>query len=448
MSVTLLHLSDIHFGQEKGGRVFTHADVRERLLDDVTLMVGNLPNGKVDGIIVSGDIAYAGQTKEYGQAGQWLDRLASAAGCRITDIQVVPGNHDIDRGGICRSSEMMLAEISDKGETRLDFFLELEKDREVFYGKFDAYREFAEAYDCPLDRDGGTAGERAIKVSPERTLRFIGLNSALCCSKEDEKGKLLLGARQRVLPRRAGEELVVICHHPLPWLRDSEEARQYIRSRARVFISGHEHTPQIVVDRIEDGCDLLMIAAGATVPPMANEEFTFTYNVLEFAWDSATDGLTVTIHPRVWSQSRTAFEANTKIFGNELVCNTLGCPNFRGGLTIQDAPAPQVGAVEDRDEASNDAVNDEPTDAGSQEERNAMDDKFPFLLLRFFRDLTATQRLTILVQMGALPKNWNGSLTHPLERRAIDSLKASGKLDLLEKEIQRFLDEPSNGENE
>ena len=55
----------------------------------------------------------------------------------------------------------MLAEISDKGETRLDFFLELEKDREVFYGKFDAYREFAEAYDCPLDRDGGTAGEHS-----------------------------------------------------------------------------------------------------------------------------------------------------------------------------------------------------------------------------------------------------------------------------------------------
>jgi hypothetical protein len=169
-----------------------------------------------------------------------LDRLAAAAGCKITDIQVVPGNHDINRDGMCRSSEMMLAEIAEKGEPRLDYFLELEKDREVFYGRFEDYREFAEGYNCPLDRDGGTAGERAIEIAHGRTLRFIGLNSALCCAKKDEKGKLLLGARQRTLPRKAGEELVVICHHPLPWLRDSEEARQYVRSRARVFISGHE----------------------------------------------------------------------------------------------------------------------------------------------------------------------------------------------------------------
>ena len=448
MSVAFIHLSDIHFGQEQGGRVFTHADVRERLLDDVTRMVKTLPNGRVDGIIVSGDIAYAGQIQEYGQAGQWLDRLASAAGCKITDIQVVPGNHDINRDGICRSSEMMLAEISEKGESRLDFFLEFEKDREVFYGRFDAYREFAEAYDCPLDRDGGTAGERSTRIGPDRTLRFIGLNSALCCAKKDEKGKLLLGARQRVLPRKMGEELIVICHHPLPWLRDSDEARQYVRSRARVFISGHEHTPQIVVDRIEKGCDLLMIAAGATVPPVADEEFTFTYNVLEFAWDAATDGLTVKIHPRVWSASHTAFEANTKMFGHDTVCNTLGCPNFRGEPVIGEMATLHDEGVEHRSEVSNATVNDVVTDAGSQEERNTMEDKFPFLLLRFFRDLTATQRLTILVELGALPKNWNGALTHPLERRAIDSLKSSGKLDLLEDEIGKFLNEPANGEKE
>ena len=77
-----------------------------------------------------------------------------------------------------------------------------------------------------------------------------------------------------------------------------------------------------------------------------------------------------------------------------------------------------------------------------------MEDKFPFLLLRFFRDLSASQRLTILVEMGALPKNWNGVLTHPMERRAFDSLKMHGKLDVLEKEIQRFLGASANGEKD
>ena len=52
MAVAFLHLSDIHFGQEKGGRVLTHKDMRERLLDDVALLVRRLPNGRVDGIII------------------------------------------------------------------------------------------------------------------------------------------------------------------------------------------------------------------------------------------------------------------------------------------------------------------------------------------------------------------------------------------------------------
>jgi len=446
MPVAFLHLSDIHFGQEKGGRVFTHEDVRERLIDDVAALVLKLPNKRVDGIIVSGDVAYGGSKEQYATAGHWLDRLASAAGCKITDIQVVPGNHDINRDGICRSSEMMLADITENGESRLDYFLELEKDREVFYGRFEDYRDFAEAYDCPLDREGGTAGERKLVLAPGRILRFIGLNSALCCAKKDEKGKLLLGARQRVLPRNDGEELVVICHHPLPWLRDSDEARQYVRSRARVFISGHEHTPQIAVDRVQSGCDLLTIAAGAAVPPVADDEFTFTYNMLEFDWDEAADGLVVTIHPRAWSRIETAFEANTKTFGAEKVAHTLGCPNFRGKVPIteksavpseSDGPSPDVTTY---------AVNNGTIDAGSQEVRTAMGDKFPFLLLRFFRDLTATQRLTILVELGAIPKNWNGALTHPMERRALDSLMSSDKQELLEKEIQKFLDASAYGE--
>jgi hypothetical protein len=444
--VAFLHLSDIHFGQEKGGLVFTHNDIRERLIDDVSRLVAELPSGKIDGIIVSGDVAYAGLKVQYTTAGEWLDRLASVAGCQITDIQVVPGNHDINREGICRSSEMMLADITENGELRLDYFLELEKDREVFYGRFDDYRDFAEGYDCPLDREGGTAGERKVELEPGRALRFIGLNSALCCGKEDEKGKLLLGARQRVLPRRVGEELVVICHHPLPWLRDSEEARQYVRSRARVFISGHEHTPQVTVDPVESGCDLLMIAAGATVPPLEDDEFTFTYNLLQFDWDQTTNALVVTVQPRVWSRAKTAFEPNIKTFGAEKLAHSLGCPNFQDNLISVEMTSISSQDTSATEDVHNDTVNSGMFDVISQEERSAMEDKFPFLLLRFFRDLTATQRLTILIELGALPKNWNGALTHPLERRAFDSLKSSGKLEVLEKEIQKFLGASANGE--
>ena len=98
---------------------------------------------------------------------------------------------------------------------------------------FHAYSEFSEAYNCPLDKNGGGAGDRLIELATGRRIRIVGLNTALTCSKNDVEGKLLLGERQRVLPRTSGEELVVLAHHPLKWMADAAEAAQYVRARAR-----------------------------------------------------------------------------------------------------------------------------------------------------------------------------------------------------------------------
>src|SRR5690348_619334 len=92
MPITFIHLSDIHFGQEKGGQVNINDDVKECLIEDARKRVAHLCKGVADGIIVSGDIAYAGKLAEYQQAGEWLDRLALAIGCKKTAVQVVPGN--------------------------------------------------------------------------------------------------------------------------------------------------------------------------------------------------------------------------------------------------------------------------------------------------------------------------------------------------------------------
>jgi len=155
MALRFVHLSDIHFGQEKGDLIYIHDDVRERLLDDVEHLVRSLPGGTVDGIVVTGDLAFSGNVEEYETAGKFLDRLAAKVGCLRTAVQVIPGNHDIHRKSICKSSEWMLGEIAEKGEAVLDGFLVAEQDRDVLYGRLKHYRKFAEAYDCPLDGAGG-----------------------------------------------------------------------------------------------------------------------------------------------------------------------------------------------------------------------------------------------------------------------------------------------------
>ena len=216
MGIGFVHLSDIHFGQEKGGTTWVHNDVKERLIDDVTCVAKELESGRAAGIIVTGDIAFGGRASEYTAAAAWLDRVAGAAGCAISDIQVVPGNHDIDRSKITKLTQMMLDRIIAEGEDALGKFLESYVDRDLLFRRFSAYRPFAEAYRCPLNTNAEPE-EHVAPLAPGRSIRFIRLNSALACSKDDEQGKLLLGARQRVLQKKPGEELVVLSHHPVHW---------------------------------------------------------------------------------------------------------------------------------------------------------------------------------------------------------------------------------------
>lgn len=436
MSFAYVHISDIHFGQEKGGAVVIHNDAKERLLDDVVDRVSRLPARKAAGILVTGDIAYGGKKHEYKEAAAWLDRLAAAAGCAITDIQVVPGNHDIDRAGISSAARWMLEEIASHGEARLDAFLGSDLDRPLLYARFSSYIPFAEGYNCPLDCKGGLASDRIVTLAPGRQLQFVGLNSALVCKQKDRKGELLLGARQRVLPITPGRELVVLCHHPLSWLQDSADARLFVRNRARVFISGHEHTPAVRVERIEDGCELMTLEAGAAVPPVATHPFTYTYNVIEFSWEDEQNKLKVLVHPRAWSDARKRFEDDPTRLGGKEPVFFLACPNFRRSTAESASAGTEAPRVEGVASGASTMTVSKGEGTNTDPGRLVPDD-YPLTLLRFFRDLSDGQRIAVLVTMNALPADWSETSSHVLERRILDSLVLSGRLE----ELMRAIDE-------
>ena len=433
MAATFVHLSDIHFGQEKGGKLFIHNDVKERLIEDVSDMAKQLKN-PINGIIVTGDVAYSGKKEQYSNAGEWLDRVAYAAGCKNTAVQVVPGNHDIDRDQITRGAELILEDIAENGQEALDAILDSESDRELLYKRFAAYQPFSEAYNCPLHKKGGGASDRRVELAPGRWLRIIGLNTALICSNNDQKGQLILGERQQaLLSKEKGQELVILAHHPLDWLQDSEQVRRFVRSRARVFVSGHEHSPNVVVEKIEEGQELMMLDAGAAVPPTADGEYNYTYNILEFDWCSDNDALSATIYPRVWSDVRKAFVEDTIGLGGAQPHFILASPNFREGEKPSSHNKEDQAIVEDGPElVKNDNINK------NQEREVEMSDQYSTALLQFFRDLSASQRLEILVKLGALPNDWTGTMTQALERRMFDSLHRAGRMNEIIEEIQRL----------
>lgn len=428
MAVSFVHLSDIHFGQEIGGELVTHNDVKERLLVDAATQVKSL-GLPIEGIIVTGDVAFAGKTAEFKDAGNWLDRLAKGVGCLDTAVQVVPGNHDIDRSEISGGCHLMLQSILAEGEPAFDKYLNDPVDCETLYRKLGAYLDFAEGYNCFLDKKGGIASNKSFDLAPGRTIRIMGLNSSLMCWSSEKEGDLLLGARQRVLPIKAGEELVVLCHHPLHWFNDEKTARAYIRNRARVLMTGHEHKPSIVVNNEKAGRDLLTIASGAAIPPHATEEYGYTYNILTFDWDSEGDRLRVSIIPRTWSDNEMDFVADENLLKDTGSPILLASANFKAAAQQVD---PEISA--DLEEVEYPVAE---ADRIVIVEETTVPDRFAMVLLRFFRDLSPSQRLQILVRLEALPPDWKGVMTHGMERTVVDKLMRDGRMAHLEAEIKR-----------
>jgi hypothetical protein len=69
MAAIFVQLSDIHFGQERDGRIHIHNDVKKQFILDAAEMVRHLPGGVAHGILVSGNIASSGSQVPYTEAG-------------------------------------------------------------------------------------------------------------------------------------------------------------------------------------------------------------------------------------------------------------------------------------------------------------------------------------------------------------------------------------------
>ncbi|MGF6721286.1 putative phosphodiesterase [Paraburkholderia sp. GAS41] len=416
MALAFVHISDIHFGQEKGGQTVVDDDVKDSIVEDCRNAFALLPADTIRGVIATGDIAYSGKEAEYTQAGIWFDKLTAAIGCLRSNVFIVPGNHDIDRAKISENCEEMLKSIASEGDAKLDKYLETEADREQLFHRFDDYRLFAQAYDCPIDDDGGLAGDHPLTISEGRVLRFVGLNSALICGASDKKGNLLLGMRQRVVQRNIdGEELVVLMHHPLDWLLDSEDVSNYLRSRARVVVSGHEHMASSKLVTAHDERKVLMISAGATVPP-AREGKRYCFNIIKFDWNECEENLTVRIEPREWDAKSTRFSAGTAEVGGVAQSYVLDCPNY--GSIAKSTPAPIVPSASQNLE--------EP--AMEKPSITSDDEEYALVVLSFFRDIEESGRIKILSDLNIIPKSFKGTLTHSIERSFLDKAKQAGKV--------------------
>lgn len=441
MSAIFIHVSDIHFGQERDDRVHIHDDVKAQLIADAAREVRKLPGGAAHGILVTGDIAYSGTWEQYQAAAKWLDDLASAVGCEIFRIQMVPGNHDVDRNKLSMGGQHLIDVIRAGGAAEYEKILANKDDRSSLFSRFEDYGRFCEGYDCSLDAEGRYSTNMQVELSPGRTIRFVRLNSSILCtgSENEEEPELMVGARQFTIPISDGEETVVLVHHPMHWFKDSQDAQRYITSRARILISGHEHNPKVSVTSTGENEDFMTLAAGATVPFKSDEIYTFTYNLIEFDWDADNDALSVQVFPRAWNPIKTQFDADDVRLGEPVPRFVLGSPNFRRGaqtLTVETTePSPDLGETDAAPTvemvAAVDSEGDLPVAPATEGYR--------VVLLRFFRDLTEGERLRILVELGAMDGMPDLQMTQAVERRLLDWLVDNGRITEVEKMIAELM---------
>jgi predicted phosphodiesterase len=421
-----VHLSDIHFGQNRNGSVVVHKDVREELLRDCALMRSKL--GDATGVLITGDIAYAGKASEYGGASEWLAQLTGIVGCKRTDVSVIPGNHDIDFDEIGYSTKLAHENLrncsTEEAEGVLEEIASGAEDVNPLLPKLKAYREFAEVYGCDFESIRKPVWTDEFSLGGQYKLSLLGLNSVQISDRHDTQkmGTMVLGKNQYIFPRQNDVANVVLVHHPLHYFKDTIDASRYITSRASVIMAGHEHQPAIQKLSNETADERLLISSGATNPP--EMDYKYTYNWLEFSHREvgAAQKLVVRVYPSVWVRDRTRFAPDReRLDGCESKEFELNCPMFK--------PKTREKSVEPvtRIEAATGNANLENNCVMIDRE----DERFARLRYFFWRYLDWRLRLSVLSEQDILPRTADRPLPQTMERHALETARSQQKLALL-----------------
>lgn len=417
MPLRVLHLSDIHFSTKLDDEKIVHTDVRDQLLNDLRdVMVPRL--GNIEEVLIAGDIAFSGKGPEYEEATKWLEQVTAICGCKPTDVLTVPGNHDVDRQRILPATKMIHRRLRTCAlpEAKRELVELASQNDGSLTDKLTDYQAFASIYGCEFESLSRPQWARSVPLENDLMLKFVGLTTVQVCDAEDQKGGLLVGAQQYVIERTPRVEVIVVMHHPQEWIKDRQEAFQYLDSRARVQVFGHEHFQEI--HRISNANQetRLVICSGAVTPDHAADPYIYRYNILQFAL-GPDSSLEITIYPRVWIPDTTRFDADTgRLGGPDRATFSLPCPQFK--LPPASQPNPGAGVP--------------PVAAGENQEAFA---RFSYF---FWRYLTWQDQLTVLVKANVLPMTTAQNL-QTIARMGLDRARREGKLPRLWDRIMPFV---------
>ncbi len=319
--LVFIHLSDIHFKNMKSDFLDLDDDLRNELeLDAVKI---SEKTGNINGILITGDIAYSGEAQEYEIAYKWLNRLCDRIQCQPENVWTIPGNHDVKRS-VIENSRLLRGihnELRNAGKDEIDKllgeYLQDNMARKLLFEAIKNYNSFASKFQCEID-SGKPFWQNDFPLNDGSILRLLGLNSTLISDKNDDDGKnkLILGLFQyNKVKREQGVEYLTLCHHPPQWLRDEDAVNDMLNARACIQLFGHKHD-----QRIQKINERIRITAGAMHPERSGKKWLPTYNWLAVSIEGEADKrkLKVDIYPRVWDDKNKSFQAEFDQNGSDI----------------------------------------------------------------------------------------------------------------------------------
>jgi len=303
------HLSDIHFVKDSGGPWDIDEELRHGLLKDAERLTGRC--GPSNGVLLTGDIAFSGEAKEYENATHFLEALTSRIGCGPAEVWCVPGNHDVNRRVAGEPSVQSFHEtIRRGGEAKCGSELsQLLKDQHGGSSLLRPMETYLTKFAANYGREVSAAQpwwDAQIPLGDNFHVHIRGMTSTLVSDQSDKKGNLVLGTNQAFVPDAPGKVVVVLSHHPPSWLMDDDGVQRSLRKYAHIQLFGHKHSQDVVpLD------NSLVLCAGAVHPSRQEQGWQPRYNVLtiEAQRSEPESSVRIEVMVRCWDDSQKQFKA-------------------------------------------------------------------------------------------------------------------------------------------
>jgi calcineurin-like phosphoesterase family protein len=306
--ISFIHLSDIHFVKSSNKPDDIDNDLRKAIITDLKSNATKTLNN-VCGILVTGDIAFSGNTEEYNIAKDYLNEICEIFNIKPSDVYCVPGNHDVNQITIDNSAFVPIAQDAVESSCTIDaadkeFSKYINADNQsMLFIPIENYNNFARRFECDISNNK-ISWQKGFDLTDEFHFRIIGINSSFISTKTDYKtGRLMYIGQSQIPDYSDGTATLLMCHHPPECWKFKGDMLSRINKRADIQLYGHMHSQSFDISE-----NNVILYSGA-VHPTRTVDWLPRYNWLSIEGEIENNEkiLNIEIFPRCLSSDRDSF---------------------------------------------------------------------------------------------------------------------------------------------